>query len=163
MKNILYSNNGRCICIVFIQIRLNGRLEAELSTLSEDERFAAASKEIPFIIRNRKSDNTNKKYDCYFRKFEDWCISNGLSFLSSSVSTVSIFVSSLVQDGVSESVLISYIYSIRWYHMNFFDNPCNYKAIYLLVQGAKRLISKPVDQKEPTSSEIIKNIVDQFR
>ena len=133
---------------------------SEIKEMSRDRRFMSAALNIPHIIRKSKSDNTNKKYDVYFNKFKEWCVSNEVQHLPASVSTIAIFLSSLVQKSVSESVFSAYFYSIKWNHeMNMFSNPCDNKVLHMLCEGAKRILCKSIVKKEPITPEILENIV----
>ena len=77
---------------------------SEIKDMSRERRITSAALNIPHIIRKSNSDNTNKKYDVYCNTFKEWCVSNEVQRLAASVSTIAIFLSSLVQKSVSESV-----------------------------------------------------------
>ena len=68
-----------------------------------------------------------------------------------------------MQDSVSVSVLQAHVYSIKWYHdFSLCTNPCDSKMITLLLEGAKRILSKPVSKKEPITPFHLRKIVDLF-
>ena len=115
------------------------------------------------IIRHGKSDNTNKKYDFYFRKFRKWCETNDVQYMPASVGTVAVFLSSLVQSAVSNAVFSAYHYSIKWQHdVNLCVNPCENKMITLLCEGAKRILSRPVKKKDPINFEVLEKVVTYY-
>ena len=115
-----------------------------------------AASRINYIIRKGKSDNSNKLYDAYFKKFRTWCSDHGVAFLPAAASTVAVFLSGLVQQSVSESVLSTYFYSISWHHdCNMCSNPCNEKILHMIMEGGKRILSKPIQKKEPITPEIL--------
>lgn len=125
--------------------------------------LSAAVSEIPRIIKSGKSEKTNKLYDAYFQKFKKWCAGNGVSYLPASVSTVAVFLSSLVQQAVSDSVLSAYFYSIKWNHdANICTNPCETKILQLIMEGGKRILCKPVQKKEPITPEILEKLVNKY-
>lgn len=103
--------------------------------MEKDSRFSSAASEIRYTIRRGKSDNSNKMYDSYFKKFQNWCLKHSVSHLPATMSTVAVFLSSLVQESVSESVLSAYFYSIKWYHdLNVcVNNPWNSKLLHDLL------------------------------
>ena len=85
-----------------------------------------AARCLPSLVMASRADNTNKKYKLYFDKFSRWCTSLELTPLPASPSIVSIYLSSLVQQRVSTSVLDSAFYSINRYHdISLLDNPCD--------------------------------------
>lgn len=76
---------------------------------------------------------------------------------------IAIFLSGLIQQGVSEAVLCSFFYSIKWYHDLHcaLYNPCYDSIIQKLMEGVKRILSKPL-KKEPISSDILEKVIDLF-
>lgn len=68
---------------------------------------------LPGVIKSAKSNATNQKYDGYFKRFKVWCLQHDLQPLPASVATVSLFLTSLVQQRVSSSVLEAFYYSIN--------------------------------------------------
>ena len=140
-----------------------GSIWAEIEQFSKDNRFNTAASDISRIIRKGKSDNTNKVYDAYFQKFRSWCLQHNTSYLPASVSAVAVFLSSLVQQSVSESVLFAYFYSIKWYHdLNICENPCDSKILHMLMEGGKRILSKSIKKKEPITPEILEKIINKY-
>jgi len=124
------------------------------------ELFNGAQRHILRIIRSGKAESTNKKYDVYFSKFKQWCFSNNLKCLPASVAAVAVYISGLVQKYAYESVLLAHFYSIKWYHdFNLLENPCVHKIIILMMEGSKRILSRPVSKKEPITAEHLKLIV----
>ena len=75
--------------------------------------------------KQSKSCATNRKYDIYYNKFKSWCLQFKLSHLLALPSTVSMYLTSLIQTGVSVAVLNSIFYAVKWYHNIFlFEDPC---------------------------------------
>lgn len=83
-------------------------------------------------------------YDSYFKKFQNWCLKHCVSHLPATVITIDVFISSLMQKSVSESELLAYFYSIKWYHdLNVcVNNPCNSKPLHMVIEGGKKILSK---------------------
>ena len=118
---------------------------------------------LPDIVKNSKAESTNKKYDFYFSKFKQWCIAHSFSHLPASVSSVALFLGGLVQQKVSSSVLEAYFYSISWYHsFAQVQNPCSDEFLDLILEGGKRILSKPLNKKEPINTEILSKLVDFY-
>lgn len=72
--------------------------------------------DVKAIIRAGKSENTNKQYDLYFKKFTEWCCQYKFSALPADGCIVVLYISYLVQKNVSVSVLNSNFFSISWKH-----------------------------------------------
>jgi len=122
-----------------------------------------AAKQVLPIVKASKSENTITKHELYFKKFKNWCSSAQLNPLPAAPSTVNIFVSSLVEKRVSTSVLYSYFYSIKWHHdLSVLDDPCLNKIVLHTLEGSKRLLSKPVVKKEPTTAHKLCDIYDKY-
>lgn len=112
-------------------------------------------------MKNAKSRSTNKKYDSYFSKFRDWCLKHSFVHLPASLSTVALFFGGLVQQRVSTSVLEAYFYSINWTHeFSLSSNPCEDKFLKLVLEGEKRMLSKPINKKEPINTDILRQLMD---
>ena len=118
---------------------------------------------MPFFVEASKSNSTIKKYECYFKKFQQWCTSHSLQFLPASPTTVSLYIGGFIQQGTSVSILESSFYAIKWYHdFNFERNPCSNKVVCLILEGGKRLLSKPISKKDPITPDILHLIVQRF-
>jgi hypothetical protein len=42
---------------------------------ANDSRFVSIIRDLPSFVESARSESTNKKYKCYFKKLEKWCIS----------------------------------------------------------------------------------------
>lgn len=115
------------------------------------------------IVRSSKSDNTNKQYDYYFGKFLEWRRLYKFSALPADVCIVVLYISYWVQKNVSVSVLNSNFFSISWKHdFNLVKNPCKEKCVVFTIEGARRILSKPVKKKETVTIQVMKMLYIQF-
>ena len=95
------------------------------------------------IVKKSKSNGTIKKYDIHFDKLKSWCLQFKLSHLLALPSTVSMYLTSLIQTGVT-----SIFYAVKWYHTIFlFEDPC-------ALEGGKRILTKPMKKKEQLMSSL---------
>lgn len=118
---------------------------------------------LPGVIKSAKSNATNQKYDGYFKRFKVWCLQHDLQPLPASVATVSVFLTSLVQQRVSSSVLEAFYYSINWIHSQASCiNPCEEKFLQLTLEGGKRILAKPVNKKEPITIDILIKLKEEY-
>lgn len=130
---------------------------------ANDSRFASIIRDLPSFVESARSDSTIKKYKCYFKKFEQWCNSCSLQCLPATTTTVALYIGGLIQQGCSVAVLDSSFYSIKWFHdSNFKNNPCSDKFLNLIFEGGRRLLSKPINKKEPITPDILRSIVLRF-
>lgn len=121
------------------------------------------ARNIPTLLRAGNADNTNKKYDSYFTKFRNWCELYSLSHLPATPASVCLYLSSLVMQCVSTSVLDASFYSIKHFHdISLRPNPCNDKLVTLCLEGSKRTLAKPVNKKKPITVDMLHKIVDRF-
>lgn len=130
--------------------------------MAAEKRFKSVDSSVFDIMKNAKSKNTVKQYEACFKRFQQWCLAKEVVCFPAKPSVVAIFLSDLIQQGVSEAVLRSSFYSIKWYHDLHCarSNPCDDRVIHTLLEGGKRILAKPVKKKEPISSEMLESIVD---
>ena len=76
---------------------------------ANDSRFASIIRDLPSFVESARSESANKKYKCYFKKLEKWCISCSLQCLPAKTTTVSLYIGELIQQGSSVAVLESMV------------------------------------------------------
>ena len=55
------------------------------------------------------------------------------------------------------------IYSIKRFHdVSLKCNPCEDKLVKMCYEGSKRILSKPINKKQPITVEMLHKIVDNF-
>lgn len=97
--------------------------------------------DIPELLSESRASSTVKGYYRSYKKWDDWLKKNGVVIEQGSSRKpliVSIYLASLIQEGVSVSMLTSAVYGIRW----------AYSVIGL---------------HPPTDSELVKNTKDEKR
>ncbi|CAG2235577.1 unnamed protein product [Mytilus edulis] len=130
---------------------------------ANNPRLASVIEVLPSIIESSKAKSTNNKYRIYFEKFRKWCVLFGLQYSPATSTTISLYIGGLIQQGISVSVLEANYYSIKWHHdKNFKDNPCSDEFLSLIVEGGKRILSKPINKKEPVTPEILQMIISKY-
>lgn len=73
------------------------------------------------------------------------------------------YISFLVQKNVSVSVLNSNFFSISWKHdFSLVKNPCKENFVVFTIEGARRILSRPVKKKKPVTIEVMKMLYTQF-
>ena len=83
-----------------------------------------------------------------------------LCALPASATTIAVYISYLVQREVYTSVLYSDYYGIKWeYDLNLSTSIFSEQYIKMILEGSVRILSKPVQRKEPITSDILKTIL----
>ena len=83
-------------------------------------------------------------------------LTGNISHLPALPSTVSMYLTSLIQTGVSVTVLNSIFYAVKWYHNMFlFEDPWVNRLVKLVLEGGNRILSKPIKKKEPITADVI--------
>ena len=146
---------------MILQGRTSWNTISQFST--SNQQFTGCEKHILHVVKSSKAVSTNKKYDVYFKKFKEWCVRHHLNYLPASVASVAVYISGLVQQSVSESVLLAHFYSVKWYHdFNLLQNPCEDRLIQMMMEGSKRILGRPVVKKEPIMPIHLQRIVEVF-
>lgn len=69
---------------------------------------------------------------------------------------VALFLTSLIQNETSVSVIEGVFYSIKWAHdISGVTNPCDSKIVHSLLESARNICGGPVQKKKPLTSDII--------
>ena len=124
----------------------------------------ALAADLPKLLEASRSVNTNKKYSCYFEKFEKWCsMFPEVKAYPSQESHVVLYLVSLIQSGQSLSVIESSFYSIKHYNVFCKVNPCDSKLCKMLLEAAKRLCKNSLTKKNPITVEMLNKIYENMK
>lgn len=111
-----------------------------------------------------KADNTNKKYFQHFKRFQSFCAVRGFCAKPASSIHVSIYLTHLLDSGVSYNVLSATLYSIKWVHsINGLIDPTINSLVRSLMEAGKRLRSDPVKKKDTINTDMLKQLCDIYR
>ncbi|CAC5372756.1 unnamed protein product [Mytilus coruscus] len=114
-------------------------------------------------LKASKSMSTIKSYIYTFKRFRVWCKSYDLVALPALVTTVDIYLSYLIQKEISKSVFLNGFYAIKWEHeLNLYSTFFSEPFLQLILEGGVRILSKPVNKKQPITAEILKSVVDTY-
>lgn len=110
-----------------------------------------------------KSDNTNKKYLGYFKRWESFIATHEHKALPANPIHIAIYINHLLQNNSSYAVVASCVYSIKWVHkLHGYDDPTSNNFVESLVESAKRTARKPVCKKEPVTSDLLIALCNDF-
>ena len=114
---------------------------------------------LPELLKESRAENTCASYKRGFKRWRCWALSNGLESkdtLPARAFHVALYIASLVQSANSHSPVTNAFYSIKWFHELFdFKSPTDSKLVINILDAAKRRLAKPVQKKEPITSELL--------
>lgn len=115
-----------------------------------------------YLLQSR-ADNTVKKYSFAFDHFVSYCDSNALAAKPALPIVVAMYITSLLDQGKSDNVILSAVYGIKWAHnINGLRDPTDNNIVKNLMETAKRIRSKPKQKKDVISTELLKSLCDSY-
>ena len=114
------------------------------------------------ILQKSRSDNTTKKYQCYFNKWSKWWdYFTEVSALPAQASHVILFMVSLVQSDESFAAIESVFYAIKHFHnLGGLPDPTTSVLASYVLDAAKRICHRKRKKKQPIVIEHIRKIYD---
>ena len=132
----------------------------DIADVSENAELVKLASSIPQVLQSSISMNTYKSYSAGFKKWATWCSKFDFKIFPVEQKLLLLFISELIHRKVSTAVLNSVIFSISWIHsISNVSDPCKSQVVQRMLEGAKRLLSKPRKQKEPLSIQMIDTII----
>lgn len=128
-----------------------------------DDGNLVADKMAKYIVHSR-ADNTSRKYYFSFKRFENYCKLKGFCPKPANAIHVAMYITELLDNHVSFSVINAFFYSIKWMHkINDFQDPTENIFVKNLVDVAKRLRSRPVKKKDIINTEMLQNLCVNYK
>ena len=151
----------------YIWFFYSGQLKQHIWSLQQninDEEIKMLSKALPFVIESGLANSTNKKYFHGWKTWVDWCNSKQeVDLCPADPFYVTIFLNHILFTSGKKGSVITTFYRIRWGHQLMgFDSPTNNAFVQLAFEGCQRLCWWETTKKEPTTSEMIKSLVNKF-
>lgn len=110
-----------------------------------------------------RADKTKDKYKSAFKKFQKFCAEKSYQPLPADPIHVTIFMSYLLDQICSYSVISSIFYAIKWVHnVNNYTDPTENGFVKGMLDAAKRLRSQPVKRKDVVNSEMLVSLCNQY-
>ena len=129
----------------------------------DDEYFRGLADKMPAFLLASRSDNTNKKYELYFKKFVEFMTKNNKCSLPARSNLVSLFIVHLLDNNFSYSVICGYIYSIKYMHGLWgYSDPTDNVHVRQLLSSSKRSVNKPKCKKDIVSPDHIKTLFELY-
>ena len=105
-----------------------------------------------------KAPTTWKKYRGEFKRFESWASTNNASALPADARTVIRYLAFRAEQKTSAALSKASAVISAFHKMEGFSSPCSDPRISTLIEGARRVFSKPVQQKAPLTTEMIRDL-----
>lgn len=131
--------------------------------VSEELTFSMATNMAGYLLQS-KADSTVRKYSLTFAQFEKYCDLNSLVSKPASPVVVAMYITHLLDQGKTESVISSAVYGIKWAHnVNDLADPTDSNIVNLLMETSKRIASKPVKKKDVVTTEMLQELCSLYQ
>jgi len=115
----------------------------------------------PDVYINCRRKNTIKRYEQYFKLWENWSRNRKLTTLPANPVHVSLFMQTLLNEKRTLPVIESTFYAIKFFHKNLrYKDPCKDPIVLNMFEVAKRTIDHKVTKKLPITKEHLSSIFD---
>ena len=107
-----------------------------------------------------RQPNTTKAYISWYNRFTKWAARfEELNILPASELAITMFILSLVKTGHLQSSLQQCLAAFTWVHkLAKLPNPSDSPLIATVMEGAKRIASRPATRKEPITVQHIRQL-----
>jgi len=107
------------------------------------------------FLLDSKSTNTNKSYFC-FNRWSVFIKEHGYNNVPADPLHIALYITHLIDRQCSPNVINNDIYAIKWAHvLNGFSDPTENSFTQSLQESVKSLNGKPVNKKDPVTSQMI--------
>ena len=131
------------------------------SGISDNEVLRSLADKMPHYVIQSRSDNTVSTYFGGFKRWKIFAEQHNLNVLPAEPIHVALYLTQLLDSGVSNHVVNSAVYSIKWAHeLNGEIDPTENSYVKALQEAAKRIASKKVCRKDPVTSDILVELCD---
>ncbi|KAL5011007.1 hypothetical protein ScPMuIL_013312 [Solemya velum] len=153
---IIHSDNTNVSHILKVGLNLRCSVEAaikESGVRENSELYGLAGRMSSFMV-NSRSDNTNKKYFYSFNRWTKFIHAHGFAELPAQPVHVALYITKLIDQKCSPSVVNAAVYSIKWAHgLHGFIDPTDNPFVKSLLESVKRLNGRPIIKKDPVHCE----------
>lgn len=147
------------IFVAGIGLTANVREQLQSVNVNED----GLAERISSYLLCSRADRTNDKYKSAFKKFQQFCADKSYQPLPADPIHVTIYMSHLLDQEHSFSVISSMFYAIKWVHnVNNYVDPTENGFVKGMLDAAKRLRSQPVKRKDVINSEMLVLLCNQY-
>ena len=155
-----------CCVILFctgVDVKCSIEKHMQEAGLAPAEYQCTATKMADYLLKSR-ADNTTKKYWSCFELFHKFCKDNKMESKPALPICVAMYITNMIDQDKSHSVISSSIYAIKWVHnLNDLSDPTESGMVKQLLEASKRLRSKPVHKKDVVDSEILISLCNVYK
>lgn len=127
----------------------------------EDEGLKDLANALPATIIRSKASSTTTKYLGGFRRWKLWATEQKLATFPASTIHVALYLQHLGQSKGSKAAIEEAVNALSWAHsMAGLPSPTTDPFIHTVLDGLKRSLAKPVNKKEPFTSDMLRSIVE---
>ena len=142
---------------------LAASLETRAGLSDEDTYLKSLARKMPLRLSQSLSVSTGKKYDFYFKKFEQFMLDHDKPSLPAGSLLVSLFIVHLLEKKVSYSVICSHVYAIKRRHELYgFTDPTCSPHVKQLLSTSKRSSPKGGGKKDVILPEYIVDLFTMY-
>ena len=138
-------------------------LVVNFSTSSQDSaEVKEAAEEMAELIAGAFTESTGNNYEGCWKRFQEFCVSNGRQFMPASIETVALYLVVVAKRGESISPALSARAAISYYHKVAQPEdiaPTEAERVKQVMAGLKKKYAKPVVKKKPVTPEIMKALL----
>ena len=147
-------------CALYISdLNLSDHITREAGLSPDDVELQGFAQDMGTYLYQSKSQNTVKKYKSYFKNFQCFMSGHGKPFLPANGAQTALFLVSLMKNGCTSNVLLSYVYAIKWAHdLYSYPDPTIHPFVKNLIQTSKRSHVNNKRKKDPVSTSDIRNL-----
>lgn len=131
----------------------------------QDSELRSKATRIPELLDAAFAENTLRKYRSAWAKWVAWCGKyQEINYCPADPFFICIYFNDLILEKSSIGTITTAVCGIRWGHIKAgFDSPTDTQLVKTAFKGAKRLAESGVkNRKEPFTSEMISELVDQY-
>ena len=126
---------------------------------NQEHELTGLARDMSTYLTESRSSSTNSKYLGYFRRFKDFMISHGKSYLPCTGINLSLFLVSLLNKNSTFSVLSSYVHAVKYVHgLHCMQDPTVHPCVRNLLESSKRRNVRGRGKKDPVSSSHIRQL-----
>ena len=125
-----------------------------------DQKLRSLVDSVPGVLKHARAENTNKKYECYFKQWISWCNQfREIKPLPTQEQYIVLFVIAGIQQGKSFSVIESTIMAIKYFHSISGFQLTQTPLLKHALEAAKRLLGRNPKKKEPVTVDMLKLMI----
>ena len=137
--------------------------EVKASGVSTSKMLELADSLASHLVESR-SDGTTNKYYSSFKRWESFISAEGGTAIPAEPIHVALYLTSLIDQGKSPSVVQGAMYSIKWAHkLRGLLDPTANDFVLNVIEAAKRQNSKKVSKKDIFTNDQIVSLCDKYK